>query len=226
MRLSNPWVSLQGPTYIAGVDREAMQSPKIAKLKGKKALRLDIPPEPWCGPVHHAAVLVLSANPRWNDEDDKHYSPAHEAAMLDNLSGQEDLIWLRDEFLGSSGSEWYRKQLLGDILQHVPVAAVASKLALVDYFPYRSEQWKESVRTPSQDYTFQVVGEALQRGALIIITRSQKLWMQAVPTLAEKLGTQVFINSSPQQVRISSKNTRLPDQGVSNKFQATVNALS
>jgi len=225
----NPWNELTGPRFIAQSDIQAMSHPRLAsQLTGSHALRLDIPPEPWCGPIHNASVLALAANPRWNEADDVQYTVEQRSAMIDNLSGFEPLIWFRPNFLGGSGARWYgeaRPGLLKEVLAHVPRDVVARKFALVDFFPYRSEKWKETIRVPSQQYTFDAVRAALHRGSLLVITQAEKLWRSAVPEINDALGTQVFINSSWQNKRISANNTRLPDVGRPDKFNAVIEAL-
>lgn len=227
MRYHNPWTQFTGSAFVAEGDRSTLDDPRVAKrLTGDYALRLDIPPEPWCGPVHHATVLALSANPRWNSKDDAQHTTAHETAMLDNLSGDEPLIWFRDHLAHGSGARWYRERLLKNVLEHVPTKTVAERFALVDYFPYRSKNWRNAVEVQSQLYTFQVVRDALERGAVVVITRAKDLWLDAVPELATHLGSTVFVNSSVQQVRLSQNNTRLPDNGRDNKFGAIIESLS
>lgn len=54
----------------------------------------------------------------------------------------------------------------------------------VQYAPYRSNAYKPTRRRlDSQVYGFELVRQAVERGALIIAFRSARLWKEAVPEL-------------------------------------------
>jgi hypothetical protein len=90
-------------------------------------------------------------------------------------------------------------------LKECDASSVAEGLSLIDFVGYRSHQWDHQLRFPSQDYTVQVVQRAISNGAVIIVSRGLRLWSELVPEL-NGYG-RMFLNSSPQNVRLSAKNT-------------------
>ncbi len=61
---------------------------------------------------------------------------------------------------------------------------MAQGVLCVEYFPYHSRRFQHRrVQVPSQKYSFGLVRQALNRGAVIIVLRGQRLWLAAVPEL-------------------------------------------
>jgi hypothetical protein len=206
--MENPWSVMNRDldSYILEMDVESVGTYSKLKRGQSEDFRLEtsVAPEPWCGAVNSARVLVLSGNPHWDNRDWSTPPEVHEA-MWANLSGDEPLYLLRPEFVDSRGSDWYRKLLLKDLLEVCDESKIRNGLCLVDFIGYRSHRWDQSLRLPSQKFTAFQVREAMKRGAVIVISRGRRPWTSLVPEL-ETYGN-LFSNSSAQNVRISPRNT-------------------
>jgi hypothetical protein len=210
--MENPWdgLSKDATEFVAPVDIEYLQEYSRRRTAQKDDFRLvtDVVPEPWCGPMLNARVLILSGNPHWDERDLSLPSFAH-LKMWENLSGVEPLFWLDSRLQGTSGGNWYRLKLLKDVLKECADEVVAQRLSLVDFVGYRSHRWDHSLRPHSQKFTAWAVEGAVQRGAIIVVSRGRRLWEELVPSLASY--PRVFTNSSAQNVRLSPNNTGLSE---------------
>ena len=206
MNTSNPWTSLNrsGKSFVCDIDAVEIDKHALRVKKPEYSLVTCVVPEPWCGPISTASVMVLSGNPRWTDKDEELPPAAHEA-MWQNLTGDEPLFWLRGSLVNTTGADWYRQNLLKDVLQECESARVAERLCLVDFIGYRSRNWDSRLRFPSQGYTVQQLKAAMDRRAVIVLTRGQKPWFSLVPELDSY--PLLFKNNSWRVVRISERNT-------------------
>jgi hypothetical protein len=205
---TNPWLSIQRgrAPYVADVDRDRVILYEGSKKAQPPDLKLitSVVPEPWCGPIRNACVMVLSGNPHWDERDNSLTARAHDEMWL-NLSGTRPLFWLDEDLSDTTGGRWYRERLLKSVLEDCCVKNVASGLCLVDFVGYRSHRWDSRLRLPSQEFTVRMVRNAMFRGAVFVVTRGRRPWFSLVPELAEY--DKVFFNRSAQMVRISPKNT-------------------
>lgn len=219
--MRNPWLGLErgSARFVLEMDLEKEQIYTSSNRGQKDDFRLvtSVVPEPWCGPIETAKVLVLSGNPHW-DERDWATPPEVHDAMWSNLSGSEPMYLLRPEFENSRGSDWYRMKLLKNVLQECDEEIVRNSLCLVDFIGYRSHRWDQGLRFPSQAFTAHQVELAMSRNAVIVVSRGFRPWVELVPSLAAYKN--FFLNSSAQNVRISQNNTTAAG------FAAVVNALS
>ena len=66
---------------------------------------------------------------------------------------------------------------------------VAQNISIIQFFPYHTKKYKNIPKRllkgylESQDYNFELVKQAIERKAIIIILRSKKLWFEAIPDL-------------------------------------------
>ena len=80
---------------------------------------------------------------------------------------------------------------------------LSHKICELQYFPYHSKNYKSINQVlDSQKYTFQLLRGAISNNKMIIILRSEKLWLEAVPELN---GNYSKLNSY-QNVIISENN--------------------
>lgn len=205
---TNPWLAIDraAAPFVVDSDSERLRT-YSASRRGKSAnhqLNLSVVPEPWCGPLLGANVVVLSGNPHWDERDESLPAVAYER-MWENLSGERSMFWLDSDLFDTTGSEWYRMRLLKNVLEHCEPRAVAQRVALVDFIGYRSHRWDQSLRLPSQEFTVQAVSEVMRRGGVIVLSRGRKPWFSLIPELSTY--SRLFSNRSPQQVRLSPKNT-------------------
>jgi hypothetical protein len=80
------------------------------------------------------------------------------------------------------GKWWERK--LKYLFRIFTREASARSLLNVPYFPYPSRNFgHRRLELPSQGYAFALVREAVERGAVIVFMRRDKMWLEKVPTL-------------------------------------------
>ena len=67
-----------------------------------------------------------------------------------------------------------------------------------------AEVWSSSAALASQQYSFGLVRQALQRDAVIILLRSERLWFAAMPELASY--RRLYRIKNPQNPTLSVRN--------------------
>lgn len=232
--VKNPWVGVEnytakyGREFVLKIDEADVNKVRSRQKNPLLQLRLHVPPEPWCGPIESASVLVLSGNPRWNAADEGMPELAHQL-MIENLTGTRPMIWLDPEVEAVSGSNWYRTRLLNRVIEIVPQEKVARNLCQVDFYGYRSEKWDSSLRFPSQAYTFDRIRSAMKRRAVVVVTMAWKQWMEVIPELGSY--PKAFRNSSWENKTLSETNTKYsalkePAQGFASVIEALENSTN
>lgn len=162
-----------------------------AKLPPTSPWRLDVEtviPEPFIGAVTSAPVVVLQLNPGFDPATDSasHADPQFRTALFANLR-HEQTTWpfyffdprFRDSHPG--GLWWKRKTK--KLEEAIPLEHLAQRLAVIEWFPYKSRRYKIGCTVPSQEYGFSLVSSAIDRGALIVLSRSRELWERSIPAL-------------------------------------------
>jgi hypothetical protein len=146
-------------------------------------VHLELLPEPFLGSPN-APVVVLGLNPGFKEADlTQHSDPLFVSRSRCNLvhgpSGYP--FYLLDP--GISRTKWWDRKL-GSLIKRVGRQVVAQGVLCVEYFPYHSRRFQHRrVQVPSQKYSFGLVRQALNRGAVIIVLRGQRLWLAAVAEL-------------------------------------------
>ena len=179
----NPWVEL--PTeapFVLSCDRPFIDLyNKITKAKSFH-VHTSLLPEPFHGNLG-APVVVLLLNPGVGTQEEKLHKNAAFAQALRNSITQAisvEHFHLVDESNGP-GHVWWKKACKA--LLHVE--SLPSRLLSVEFSPYHSRSFGHGhLRLPSQEYSFQLVKQAMQRGALIVCMRGQSFWFGAIPELA------------------------------------------
>jgi len=86
---------------------------------------------------------------------------------------------------GSPGYKWWYKKLK-PLIEHTSIEIVAKKVLEIQLFPYHCKKLRiiqSSKAIPSRMFARNLVSNAIQRGALIIIMESETLWKEHVPAL-------------------------------------------
>ncbi len=184
----NPWLTL-GVTkpYIAVED-------KIFFHKNQRALshlRTDVLPDAYLGNLEKAKVVFLLLNPGFQERDINICVPGSQYFDQNKLSLQQKskppFYVLGNKFKDSGGYEWWTKKLKSIINAGISIETLSEKIVCIQYFPYHSEKYKHYAKTlPSQEYSFGLVRKAIQQKKKIVLMRSEKLWLQAVPELKGK----------------------------------------
>lgn len=192
MSTNNPWLALpQSAPYLLASDRAAVEhfNSKPAR-KSEHSFHTELPPLPFQG-APTAPVLVLALNPGYaKSDDDNHVTPAFLKANRRNYAHQPadyPFFFLDPQYAGDAGQKWWHTRLahLRQESKHKGAFSdehLAKSLLCVQYFPYRSERYS-AASVESQQYGFELVKQAMERNALIILLRSRALWYEAVPKL-------------------------------------------
>lgn len=206
--LNNPWIDLPlGPPYLLPCDSLPVRRFN-AKAPPDAALRLELIPEPFLGRPE-APVVLLNLNPGFDEreivfhyEDSRFIELSRKNLLHEAL---EHPFYLLDPALRSSlGHQWWMRKLkepIGD----VGLAQTARNILCVEFFPYHSRRYRAAREIlHSQAYSFHLVREAIDRGALVVLMRGKSQWTSAVPELIAY--PRVHRLNSVQNVSISRGN--------------------
>lgn len=81
---------------------------------------------------------------------------------------------------------------------------------LIEFHGYHSQKWKPlPAILPSQQYGFDLVSQAIDRGAVIVILRTEKPWKVAVPRLGSY--ARLAVAKVPLVSAVSRGNLQAPD---------------
>jgi hypothetical protein len=158
-------------------------------------LDLTLPPSPFHG-FHNAPLVVLEANPLWNEEAVAAYKDPkwRELAFRELHAEQGDRFYaLDDQWATSQGGRWWRNCMSGLNRAGYSWNFLATHVLSVEFYGYFSRRWAGiPVTLPSQYFGFHLVTSAMERGAVIVVMRAARFWHVAVPGL---LGNSVVANN-------------------------------
>ncbi len=187
--LNNPWQDLSNddPPYILPCDLPLIDCFNKVVDREHQIVVGQIP-EPWLGPIDTACVAILQLNPGYKFND-----------LVDHK---------KHSFIGKTQcphyglvtkSSWWRgclKQLALDIGKDCMPTNNAkvqleggyeylkTRVCSIEYFPYGSQKSKISyLRIPSQDFTFHVVRQLIERKVVFVVLKGWNEWTGTVPEL-------------------------------------------
>lgn len=202
--IQNPWqlLSQNGNDLILQIDQQKVTDYNY-KVYDHHEFHLEFVPEPYIGNIT-APVIALNANPGYNPLEVKiHNDPTIRKIMLDNLNhNYQGFYYLSNEFNLSTGATWWRKKLRR-LIEDTTKDSVSKNLLVVESMAYHSKKFK-FIDLPSQKYSCQLVKNAMDRNALVIIMRSEKIWYELVPPLRSYKNLIIMYN--PQQTYFSPGN--------------------
>jgi hypothetical protein len=221
--LKNPWLDFQvSESMIHELDRNSVQDHN-SKVEAKYRFLTHLAPEPWIGNPN-ADILVLLANPgaTTGDLSGKTQKGADliNKLSISNLKGElieYPHFFFDPQLIGTDGYVWYAKRFK-HLIDATSQGNVAKKVLSCELVPYHSFSWKKPKIMPvTQKYTFNLVKQAMERDAVILIGRGKKDWFENVPGL-EKY-SKYFQPASVQCAYISPNN-------YGNNFNKIVEAIS
>lgn len=182
---SNPWLALpKEAPFVLPEDRE------ILNLCGNKVdgLRFDVLPDPFVGNLESAQVVLLALNPGFEqaDLDVCMQSKLYVQQTLANLQSKADtpFFFFHEGLEFSGGNWWWSRKLRALSNAGVTSHQLGERIMCIEYLPYHSVHYKHLNRhLPSQEYTFQLVRQAIRDDKVIIVMRSERIWLEAVPEL-------------------------------------------
>lgn len=211
MKALNPWLDLLGESpFCLQCDWDALSrhnknldphSPYLYELH--KVL-----PEPFIGRVDKSPVVILQLNPGYDENIDpqSHLDPSFRNTLMSNLShsiAKYPFYYLDPSYKEHPGSIWWQSKTKR-LQKLIGAELLSQNLAVVEWFPYKSTKFKDGCLVPSQEYGFSLVKRAIQRGALIIVSRSHRRWIKSVPELYYYKN--VLTLSSSQNITLSENN--------------------
>lgn len=205
----NPWSLLpEQPPFVLPADEVAIRSFNEKASENHKLRIDDILPEPFVG-TPDAPVVLLGNNPGFKAE---RVPIKREAAFVTRL--RDNLLHKQSDqpfvFFASDVDEvhrlWWDRKFKG-LLFHFGRDVIARSVLTVEHFPYPSRLYGAGrLHLPSgaREYSYALVKNAMQRKALIVLTRGKKRWYRAVDGLESYPGLCEVRN--PQVASISRGN--------------------
>jgi hypothetical protein len=216
--LVNPWLAPpKHKPFVLSDDAPKLQA--YSDYPSSTAYRLHLLPLPFQGRPD-APIVVLGLNPGYDEGDEtKQTTDYFIETNLRNYRHDSTLpyplFFLDPEIEGETsgaGQKWWH-QRLKPLRQHYnDDKLLARSILSVQYVPYRSKTYKHSRNyLESQKYGFELVRQAVERGALIIALRSGRLWEEAVPELKEY--ARFYQLSNPRYPVLSEQQFRHKPEG-------------
>lgn len=185
--MENPWKSLplEAP-YLLPEDRVAVETFNRSCREARK-IHAEVLPEPFLG-RRDAPIVLLNLNPGFSERDvETHRLPGFAQASRGNLLHAEaeyPFHLLDPRWQSAPGNKWWT-QRLRRIIEPFGLHRVASSVLCVEFFPYHSTKFgHDKLRVPSQAYSFDLVRQAIDRDAHVLLLRGKRIWFEAVPELA------------------------------------------
>lgn len=205
---TNPWQRLPlQPPYVLPEDADLLAACSATATEDT-ALHFDLLPEPFLGSPD-APVVLLNLNPGFSPEDVQHHlDPRFAQSSRDSLLHRPMTypFFLLDPTITAPGNRWWTRKL-GALIRQFGVDKVAQRVLCIEYFPYHSRRFGHpKLKLPSQRYSFWLARNAIERGATIVLMRSKRIWLDAVPELQSC--NQIVQLSNPQSPYISPGNCR------------------
>lgn len=208
---SNPWKNFNSSQpYVLDQDKPYVDAfnELIAQKKAgghphhqrhqKHNIRTEFLPEPRLGPID-APVVLLQLNPSIDGEPPTSPADTRFNNELKSLNDQN----CAHIGIANENAWWTRKT--GHLQRDLCNLKLEEYVCSIEYFPYRSEEFSHgSIRLPSQRYTFELVRHAINNKARIIVARSFRLWVSAVPELMQY--AKVIVLNNPRNVAITKAN--------------------
>ena len=222
MRLNNPWDGFEysdemvHPLDIPSVTQHNQSS------KPEHQFLLHLAPEPWIGNLK-GNLLVLYANPGATKDNLKrviqedHSKVMEKSIMNLNQKNTEYPHFHFDpELSGTEGSKWFESKYKW-VLDATSRQAVSRNLVTCELAPYHSVKWKvPKIMPPTQEFTYQIIRDGIERDAVILLARSARVWTQNVPELLKY--NRVY---QPNSINASISPNNYP-----NSFEKIIEAVS
>ncbi len=182
--MNNPWKDLSAtPPFIAPTDRHYIDS-RINHLQ------LEVLPDPYIGNLNQARIVLLALNPGYKNTDlsvnmnEPGYTRQNKLNLLHKANPP---FYMLDKRLNYSGGyKWWSRILKPLISAGIPIDSLSRKVMCIQYFPSHSRTYINiPIVLPSQGYSFFLLKEAIRQNKKIVVMRSEKLWLNAVPELID-----------------------------------------
>lgn len=189
MSPNNPWVGFKhSDEMVHPLDIHAVRKHNQSSKPDYQFL-LHLAPEPWIGNLK-GNLLVLYANPGATQDNlkrviQKNHSKVMEKSIKNLNQTNIDFphFHFDPELSGTEGSNWFESKYKW-VLNATSRQELARNLITCELAPYHSVKWKvPKVMPRTQEFTFQIIREGIERGAVILLARSARLWTHNIPEL-------------------------------------------
>lgn len=187
-KLNNPWLGFKYSDYMVNeIDEEAFREHNRV-ASSKFAFIPFLTPEPWIGNPK-ADVVILLANPGATKENiagQREENPFRHELSIANLNDEAmdyPHYFLDPRLANDPGGKWWRAAL-GSLIKGSSLESVARSVMSLEALPYHSGNFAMPPSPiPTQEYTFQILREAMARNAFVVIYRQPEYWFEKVPEL-------------------------------------------
>ncbi len=197
--MTNPWLSLPDHApYMLQTDAQAINRHNETASTAT-FIHADLLPEPFIGRLD-APIVTLMTNPGWDPIDrliyESEYAKQVYRANLEQGTLEYPFYMIDPTFVANqdpsiprgrhkAGPFWWLNTLK-HLIDATDRKTVAHNILNIEYFPYHSQKnplLKSSLE--SQHFGFEQVRQAMDRQALILVSRNLVHWYKAVPGLYE-----------------------------------------
>ena len=205
--IPNPWTNITINDTIADCDKPLINS---LPLRIQSQIEKRTLPEPFHGNPD-ASVYILNGNPLANDNDLRYItSPQYEKEIKDELLHlNTDFLWLRtrETIVEPNGVPYPGYKYWKDRTKQLRAVKAMPNLFCIEAFPYHTRHtndFKAIGTLPSDQYTNEMIEDAINSGKLIVLMRCKSHWLNRVPQI--KTYENVFELNSNQSVYLTSGN--------------------
>ena len=205
--IPNPWSNITIKDTIADCDKTLINSlpSRIQSRIEKRTL-----PEPFHGNPE-ASVYILNGNPLANDNDLRYITSLdYEKEIKEELLHiNTDFLWLRtpETIVDTNGIPYPGYKYWKDRTKLLRAVKAMPNLFCIEAFPYHTRHandFKAIGPLPSDQYTNEMIENAIDSGKLIILMRCKSFWINRVPRLIKY--DNAFELNSNQSVYLTSGN--------------------
>jgi len=217
---ANPWPAVPSePPYWLPCDSEYLRTFNAIHLSERYRIQDRVLPEPFIGSTT-APVVLLNLNPGFVCRDlNDHAGPELQSLIRNNYRQAQSgfPFYSLDPRFENGGRQYWEKKLRW-VVEACGPEQVARNVLCIEYFPYHSLRFRhESLELPSQEFGFKLACSAIERKAVIVVMRAERLWRQKIPELGNY--PRAFTLNSPQNPTVSPRNC--PREG----FDLVVSAI-
>jgi hypothetical protein len=189
--VANPWLKLSRHLpFVLPEDALRLDVYHEVHNRSDTAYHLELPPVPFQGRPD-APIVLLGLNPGYVKADDNRHTTSYfQDTIFRNYHHDPTLeypLFFLDPQIEAGtekGGQYWWHQRLKPLRQQYEDKLLAQAFLSIQYVPYRSTSYKHTSKVlESQKYGFDLVRQAIERNALVIGLRSERLWKGAVPEL-------------------------------------------
>ena len=143
------------------------------RAKPKHTFRLELGPSAFEGDIDRARVVMLLGNPGLDKT----------STVLDHTFARAGwpLAALHPEAPPGVRGWWHAR--LRELIFNCGPEVISQRLACLQIIPWASEKFCD-VRLPSRQLLLDVASQCASRGAVIVIMRAERFWLQSAPVAA------------------------------------------